>query len=131
MDMLIKTTAGILLAVILGLTISKREKDLTLLLSIAVCCMAVGAAFTYLEPVFHFFDKLQSVGELNTELFEILLKAVGIALLSEVVAMVCADAGNATLGKVLQLLSTAAILWLAIPLLEQLLELIETILGNV
>ncbi len=131
MAVLMKASAGVLVALVLGLVLSKQGKDMTLLLTLAACCMVAAAAFTYLEPVFTFFEKLQSLGNLNTDIIAILTKSVGIGLLAEIVCMICADAGNAALGKVLQLLATAAILWLSIPLLEQLLELLESILGNI
>jgi hypothetical protein len=44
--------------------------------------------------------------------------------------MVCADAGNASLGKVLQILASAVILWLSLPVFTALIELIQKILGE-
>ena len=65
------------------------------------------------------------------ELLEVLLKVVGISLVAELASMICTDAGNAALGKVLQMLSTAVILCMSIPLLDKLLELISSILGGI
>lgn len=45
--------------------------------------------------------------------------------------MVCTDAGNASLGKAVQLLGTAVILWLSLPLFKALVELLQSILGEV
>ena len=64
-------------------------------------------------------------------LIAILLKAVGIGILSEITCMICTDSGNAALGKVIQFLTSAVILWLCIPLFTQLIELIEGVLGAV
>jgi hypothetical protein len=61
----------------------------------------------------------------------ILLKVVGIGLIGEISALICTDSGNASLGKILQILSAAVILRLALPLLEQFLDLLEKVLGNV
>ena len=60
----------------------------------------------------------------------ILLKVVGTALIAEIVTLVCMDGGNASMGKALQFLAAAVILWLSLPMLTALLELIEEILGN-
>ena len=81
--------------------------------------------------VFAFIGKLQAVGNLNTEMLEILLKSVGIGLLSEIAVLVCCDMGNASMGKTLQILSMAVILWLSLPLFSSLLDLIGKILGEV
>lgn len=129
MDIFIKATAGILVALVLCLSLSKQGKDISLLLTIAVCCMIVAAAISCLEPVVAFIDKLQSIGQLDSQMIQILLKAVGIGLLAEVTGLICADVGNAAMGKTLQILATAAILWMSIPLLNELIELIDGILG--
>ena len=131
MDIFLKSVAGVLIAVVLCLVLAKQGKDMSLLLTIAVCCMVVSAAVSYLQPVVDFLQRLETLGQLNSQMLSILLKAVGIGLLAEITGLVCADAGNASLGKVLQLLASAAILWIAIPLLNELMELIETILGAV
>lgn len=131
MDTFVKATAGVLITVVLGLTLAKQGKDISLLLTVAVCCMILSAAMTYLQPVVSFLTKLQSVGNLDQELVTILMKAAGIGLLAEIVGLVCADAGNASLGKGIQLLATSVILWLSTPLFEQLIELVEDILGAI
>ena len=58
----------------------------------------------------------------------ILLKAVGIGLVSEIAGLVCTDAGNGSLGKTLQLLGSAVILYLSLPIFTAMLELIREIL---
>ena len=101
------------------------------LLTIGVCCMVMLAAVTYIKPIADFLERLQTIGNLDGDIFKILLKAVGIGLLAEFTSLICADAGNASLGKATQLMATAAILWISIPLLERLLELIDNILGAI
>ncbi len=131
MDVFLKASAGIFIAVILGLTLAKQGKDLSLLLTVVVCCMVVTAAVTYLQPVIDFLQRLQSIGQLDPEMFQTLMKSVGIGLLAEIMSMICADAGNASLGKTLQILSTAVILWMSLPMLNALMELVNNILGAV
>lgn len=131
MENFLKASAVVLLSVILGLILAKQNKDISLLLTMAVCCVVAVAALSYLHPVIDFFRKLMQIGQLDSELFAILLKAVGIGLLSEITVLICADSGNAALGKTIQILSTAVILWLSLPLLDNLMELIEKILEAV
>jgi stage III sporulation protein AD len=88
-------------------------------------------AFTYLKPVVDFIHTLQDTAQLDDAMLEILLKAVGIGLVGEIASLICTDTGNAALGKSLQMLSAAVILWLSLPLLTQLLELLQQILGEV
>ena len=128
MDTFIKATAGVLIALILCLVLAKQGKDLSILLVLLVSCMVLSAALTYLQPVLDFFNKLTVIGKLNTELIGILLKAVGIGLLSEIASLICADAGNSALGRTLQIMASTVILALSVPIFTQLLELIETLL---
>ena len=117
------------MAVVLILMLSSR-KEMGTLLSLAVCCMVAVIALSYLSPVIDFLGTLEQLGGLDGDLVETLLKAVGIGMLSELAGLVCNDAGNASLGKAVQLLGTAVILWLSLPLLTALTELLQSILGE-
>ena len=131
MELFLRATAGVLLAVILYLGLSGHNKELALLLTLGVCSMVAAAAGSFIQPVIAFLEELQTVGNLDNAYLTLLLKVVGIGFLGEVTALVCTDAGNATLGKTLQMLAACVILWLSIPLLNSLLELIRDILGEV
>ncbi len=131
MDLFLKAAAAVLLAVILYLVVNNRSKELAILLTLAVCSMIVVAAGRFLHPVLAFAENLQSVGGMNDEYLSILLKVVGLGFLAEITSLVCADAGNATLGKVLQILASCVILWLSLPLLNGLIELVQDILGEI
>ena len=130
MDMLFKATAGVLLAVILSLILSRHGKDYSTILIICVCCMVCSVAIQFYQEIFQFVQKLTQTGNLNSELIKIILRSVGIALLAEVTVLICMDSGNSALGKVIQMLSSAVILWICIPLFTELVDLVENILGN-
>lgn len=123
--------AAVLLTVILGLALGKQGKEAGLLLTLAVCCMVGVLALSYLQPVVDFIRQLQTTAQLDDGMLEILLKTMGIGLIGEIAGLICADTGNSALGKSLQMLSAAVILWLSLPLLTQLLELLQQILGEV
>ena len=126
-----QAAAAVLLSVILILAIRGQGKDLGLLLSLFICCCVGCIAMAYLKPVIAFIQQLRSVGNLDSEMLAVLLKVVGTAMIGEIAALVCVDAGNAAMGKALQILTVAAILWLSLPMFTALLDLVETILGNV
>ena len=131
MDIFFQATAAVLLTVILYLTLNGQNKELALLLTLAVCCLVIIVAGRFIQPVVVFLKELQKAGQLDNSYLSVLLKVVGIAFLTEVASLVCTDAGNGTLGKTLQMLGTCVILWLSIPLLDALLALIQDILGEV
>lgn len=130
MELFIKTCGGVLLSVILILSLGSRSKDLSMVLGIAVCCMAAIAAMEYLKPVINFIVQLESLGGLDHSLIRILLKVTGIGLVCEIGALVCSDGGSSSLGKTIRILGSAAILWLSLPLYAMLVELLQRILGG-
>ena len=127
MNSFFQVIAGALVTLMLGLSLSKQGKDNTLLLSVAVCCMILAAAAAYLEPVMGLVRRLQQMGELDSDMLTILLKAVGIGLISQISVLICDDCGNAALGKAVQICASAAVLWLSIPLVTALMDLIQKI----
>lgn len=130
MEPFFQAAAAVLLAVVLCLTLGKQGKDMASLLTMAVCCMVMLIAVSYLQPVLDFLEKLETLGNLNGEMIGCLLKVVGIGLISEIAAMVCTDAGNSSLGKALQMLASAVILWLSIPVFTGVMDLVQGILGD-
>ena len=129
MELYFKGAAGILLAAVLGLALQKQEKDLSVVLTAAVIAMAAVLMLRLLEPVLELLRQLEQGGNLRSDALELLLKAAGIGLTAEVAGLVCADAGNAALAKMLRLLGTAAILCLSVPMFTALLECITEMVG--
>lgn len=131
MELFFQATAAILLAVVLSLTLGSQSKETGILLTVAVCVMVMMIGMSYLQPVVDFLRMLETAGNLSGDMTAVLFKVAGIAIISEIAGMVCADAGNSSLGKSLNLLATAVILWLSIPIFNALLELILDILGEI
>ena len=131
MEIFLKTTACILITVLLGILLGKQDKNYVILLSLAACAMTLMAAGTYLRTILDFFSKLIQIGQLSNDLLGLLLKITGIGLLSEIACFVCVDAGNKALEKTLQIMTVMVILWLALPLLEELLQMMQTLLETI
>lgn len=130
MELFWKSAAAVMISVILVLTLGKQERDISVLLILLVCCMAGRIALTYLEPLLDFLYTLQEYTGMDPELFRILFKLLGISLVCELATAVCADAGCGALGRSLQLLGTATMLYLSIPILRLFVTLVQDILGG-
>ena len=130
MDLFLKAVAAALITAVIGLVLAKQGKDMFLLLTLAACAMIGAVAFAFLKPAISFLRRLTEMTKLNTELLSVILKTVGIGLIGELAGLICSDAGNAALEKSIQILTTAMILWLSIPLFESLLDLVQAILGE-
>ena len=128
MDTFFRLVGGDLIAAVLGVTLSRQSQDITLVLSVGVCCMVVMAAAVFLTPVMDLIRRLQQLAQLEEGALNTVLKAVGIGLVGEIAALVCGDAGNAALSKAVQIATASAVLWLSVPLMEELLVLIREVL---
>ena len=128
MDAFLKSVVATLISLIMYLILAKHGKDMSVIISVAVCCMLATALMQYIEPVIVLINRMQRISNLDSQMLQTILRAVGIGLLAEITSLICADAGNAALGKSLQLLSCGVVLWLSIPLLTELMDLIEEIL---
>jgi len=131
MTIFFQSSAAVLISIVLILSLAKQGKETGLLISIAVCCMLAVVSIQFLEPIFDFLTQLESMSDLNSNMLEILLKVVGIGLISEITALVCTDTGNGSIGKMLQLLGNAVMLWLSIPLFQTIIDLTRRIMEGI
>ena len=125
-----KVVSLVLLTVILGLAVGKTERDISAVLAMVTACVVACALFSILAPVLDFLWELRAQCDLPEGLVAVLVKAVGIALTAELSGRVCADAGNASLGKLLQMLGGAVILSLSLPMFRTLMTILKEMIGS-
>lgn len=131
MDIVLKTVSGTLLTVILILAVEKQDRGIAAILSITACAMVAVVILSSLRPIIDLMITINSVGNLQENGLELLIKITGIGLIAEIASVVCQDTGNASLGKELQLLASVVILNLSLPFFESLLNLVQGILGEI
>lgn len=124
-----KAIAVIILTVILGVTLGKTEKDISVVLSVTACSIIMIIAMQYLEEVIAFLWQLSSKESEQIPSIKIILKITGVALVTELTTLISSDAGNSSLGKAVEILGNAAILNLALPLLETFLTILQELMG--
>ena len=128
MDIYLKMVGITAIGILLCLILSKNAKDYSFLITIMLCCGLCLASIEFLSPIFQFLTDLKGWIGKTAPLLEILIKAVGISLIGEMMANICNDAGHAAVGKTVQLSTTFAIIYIAIPLIQSLFDLIESVL---
>lgn len=130
MELYLQATALVLIAVVLILMLGSQHKSMATLLSLGVCCMVCVAAVRYLSPVIELLTGLRDLAGISGQMLSILLKSAGIGLLSELASVICADAGEGALGKAIGVLSNGVILYISLPLFQELIELLQEVLGQ-
>lgn len=128
MELFWKAVSALLFTSVLGLTLAKQEKDLSILLTMAACCMGAVAAANLLQPILETLRQLEVLAQLQDGFLGTLLKCAGISLVTEIAGVICQDSGSASLGKTLQLLGNISVLYVSTPLFTQILSLIREIL---
>lgn len=123
-----KAMAVVILSVILSTAIGKTEKDLTVVLSVAACCIVSTVAMQYLSDVIVFLWGLGNNMDSNHPVIETLLKISGVALMTELSCLISSDAGSSSLGKAMQFLGNSVILFLSLPIFEAFLSVIQRIM---
>ena len=123
-----KAAAVILLAVILGAALEKTEKDISLVLTIAACCIVMSLSLRYLSEVIAFLWELGNRSGNQIPFMGTLLKISGVALMTEITELISADSGRGSLGKAMQILGNAAILSLSLPILETFFTILQEII---
>ena len=117
-------------AVTLAVSLSGKDRDITLLLGVGACCAVLFCAMEYLKPVMDLVRSLQTLSNVDPQILAVLLKAAAVGLISEIACLVCADSGNAALGKGIQILSASVILWLSVPLINELVKILQEMVGQ-
>ena len=124
-------SAAILICALITVILSKGSKEFSLLFVITVCVVVTLCTLNYIQPLINFLYRLAEAGNISKDYLAILLKITGMSLLYQICGTICLDSGNRSLEKVLQIFTTTSILWLAIPLLEDMLSLITSVLEAV
>ena len=130
MDIFLQAWGLVLIGLILVQALGAGGKQMGTLLIMLICVLLGMVLLGYLKPVLDFLDVLRSLSGVSSEMIATLLKITGIGIITELSALICADAGCSALGKSLQLAGSGVILWLSLPLFTALAELLQEILGE-
>lgn len=120
-----------LVVAFLVITIKGRNAEVAVALSLCGCCILGVLLIRFLTPVVDFVQELESKMADTNGIVKLLLKIVGIGFIGEVAALICTDSGNGALGKAIQMLTVATILYLSLPVMTSLLELVGGMLDHI
>ena len=115
---------GALLAVLLR----RSGGEMALLLALAVCGAAASLLLEPVQELRSFWEEAAAWGNLPLELFQPLIKTVGIALLSRTGSELCRDAGEGAMASVLETAGAVAAVVVSLPLFRAAWELLGSLL---
>lgn len=128
MDTVVKCAGLAVAGSILALVVRKQSGEFAALISIAVVLMVSILALELMSPVLTFARSLQDKAQLGEGVVSPVLKTLAIGFLTETGKNICEDAGEKTIGGVLQFCGSVTSFYVMLPLLQSVLDLLDRIL---
>ena len=120
--------AGISIASVAFCVLLKEEnKPVSVLFSVVVCILIACISFAFLEPIISFCEKLKDVANIDSRLLSPVIKAAGVCFISQISSSLCSDYGENSVGKIVELSGSIMAIYVSIPLLVEILELVKRI----
>ena len=113
---------------ILALVTKKHSGEFAVLLTISVVLIITTLALGILKPVLGFVESLQDTAELGDGMVGPVIRTLAIGFLTETGKNICEEAGEKTVGNVLSLAGSIGALYVLLPLLQGVLDLLESLL---
>ena len=124
MAILIKVAAIAVAGAVLGLVIKKNSPDMALMLTISLALIALYLAFDTIKGVTDFIASLAGAAQISPAVLAVVLKAVGISIVTKLSSDVCRDAGQSSVASGIELTGAFAALYIALPLFKTVMDMI-------
>ena len=128
MQTLFQIVAVAMVSAIACCTVGRQAGALSVVLAIATSVIILLISLQFLQPVLEILDRLQTMTGLSGTVIAPVLKVAGIAILVQIAGTVCQDAGEQALHKSVELAGTVISLYVSLPLVTSVLDLLEEIL---
>lgn len=130
METVARLIAAALICSILCLLLQKQMPELTLALCILGCALCLLSVLPLLSPVLELLQRLQELTGLSGAVFSPLLKTAAISILAQLASSLCRDSGQAALAKAVETCAGLVCIYLALPLLEMVVSLLQRLIGG-
>ena len=127
MDILLKIAAVGVAASVLAMVLKKNSPEIALLLTVATASLIMFAAVEVISEVLDFLRTILDYTSLSEDIFGIVLKAVAIAIITKIASDVCKDAGQSASSSAIELVGSATVLYIALPLFETMIQMINSL----
>lgn len=130
MDIIFKIIAVGLITCLATIIIKPIRSDFSIIIAIAGGLIILFMIINYLTDVFDAFKNIINISGLNSNLYKLLLKIIGVGYLIEFTAGICTDTGNQSLGDKVLLGGKIIIMVMALPIVTSILEIIMELLPS-
>ena len=130
MERLLQIAVIGVLTVIFTSLLRKKNQELAIVLSLCACVLIAVVLLNLADPVITFLKNLRNMAGLDKKLMEPMLKTIGIGLLTQISSTVCADAGENSIARLIEVCGGILALYVSLPLLEAVLEMMKSMGGS-
>ena len=130
MDTIFQISAIAVITAVCGCVVRQHAGSLSAVLSAAACIFILLLAFRFLRPILELIKRLEQLSGLSGTATAPMLKVAGIGILAQIAGGVCEDAGEASLNHAVQIGATVLSVYVSLPLMSAVLDLLEQILGG-
>ena len=117
---------GVLTAALAG-AINQIKPEAAVFVSAAGGVLLLSSAIGILSP---YFDAIKSVSSEIPEYASVMLKALGVGLITKSASDTCRDVGQTSLASKMELAGRAEILIIGLPVIKKVLEAIKTLIAQ-
>lgn len=128
MDTLVKCAGIAVVGAILCLMTRKQSGEFGVMASLGAGILVITLGLSFFRPLMDFSRSLQETASLGSTTTGPVYKALAMGFLTEIGANICEDAGEKSIASVLRLSGGVAAVYVLLPLMEQLLSMLRSML---
>ncbi len=131
-DTLLKLFGAAVICVFIGLIIKKESSDIASLLRISGGILLAVVCVSMLSPILSCINEVSgfiSASEKVSSAVGVLLRALGVAILTQICSNICRDCGEGSIAQYVELGGKLEMLILALPLFRDIIEMATAVLG--
>ncbi len=113
-----------IVATLLIVLIKKYNPEYQIFIAVVTGVIILFVIYSYLGPILQSFQSLWSKTNIDNSYFEIILKVIVIAYITEFGAQICKDAGENSIGMKIELAGKVIIVYLSVPIVLSLIDFI-------
>ena len=128
MEVVLRIVAIGLIACVASMILRPIRQDFAIFIGIAGGLIILFIVINYFTGILSTIKEILSVTGINSNIYKLLLKIIGIGYLIEFSAGICSETGNSSLGDKIMLGGKIVIMVMALPIITNILEIIKGLL---
>ena len=128
MEMLIKVMAAAIAGSVIGLVLKKNSPEMSLLLTISLAVFTLYLAFEVITGIVDFIKSLSDTAGISPAVLGVVLKTVGISVVTKLSSGICRDAGQASLASGVEFSGAVTAIYVALPLFKTVIGMINSLI---